>query len=410
MPLKKFKLTGYQWTCLLYIAVAVFCWQLKYFRHINNNYHIFSASYFHIRDHVNLYLHYPKEYGDLFIYGPLFTVFIAPLSLMPEAWGFFFWEIINTVVLLYAIHQLPFTNKVKMFILLFCAIEFANCIAYMQFNSIIAAIIILSFILVKKEKEQWATLLIVMGALIKIYPVVGLAFFVFSKHKPKFIGYTFVWAVVCWCLPVIISGPSFLIQSYHDWVAALSLKNTGNIGLTTGQDMCIMGVTRRLLQSTAVPNWPFLLSGAIIFGIPLLRYRQYVSLKFQVQVLCSALLMVVIFSTASEHPTFIIATAGAVIYMMMQKRPFTPLNIVFLVLLLVFTGLGPTDAFPRFMRVWMQNYAVKAWPCIIIWFKIAYELIFNDFTADKWLPIKNEPAQPNALHLAESIFERSHTP
>ena len=97
--------------------------------------------------------------------------------------------------------------------------------------------------------------------------------------------------------------------------------------------------------------------------------------------------MVVIFSTGSEHPTFIIATAGAVIYIMMQIKPFTPFNIVLLVLLLVITGLGPTDAFPRFMRVWMQNYALKAWPCIVIWCKIAYELIFNDFIADKWLPL-----------------------
>ncbi|WP_183558919.1 glycosyltransferase family 87 protein [Mucilaginibacter sp. SP1R1] len=387
MPPSKFKLTGYQWTCILYIAVAVYCWQYKYFRHIDNNYIIFQASYFHIKEHVNLYLLYPKEYSDLFIYGPLFTVFIAPMSLMPEAWGFFFWEFINAAAFLYAIHLLPFTNKVKMIILLLCAIEFANAIHYMQFNPIIAALIILSFILVKKEKDHWATLLIVMGTLMKIYPIVGLAFFVFSKHKLKFIGFTLAWTVVCFYLPAIISGQSFLIQSYHDWATALSLKNFHNEGLTSGQDWCIMGVTRRLLQTTEIPNWPFLLAGAIIFCIPLLRLRQYQSLKFQIQVLCSALLMVVIFSTGSEHPTFVIATAGAVIYIMMQKKPFTPLNIVLLVLLLVITGLGPSDAFPRFMRVWMQGYALKAWPCIIIWLKIAYELIFNDFTVDKWLPM-----------------------
>ena len=387
MPLKKNKLTGYQWTCILYVAVAVFCWQLKYFRHIDNNYLIFRASYFHMRDHINLYLQYPKEYFDVYIYGPLFTVFIAPMSLMPEGLGFFFWEIINTLVFLYAIHLLPFTNKVKMLVLLFCAIEFANSVHYMQFNPIIAAIVILSFILVKKEKDLWATLLIVAGTLMKIYPVAGLAFFVFSKHKAKFIGYTFLWLVVCLCLPVIISGPSFLIQSYRDWFTALSLKNVGNEGLTTGQDQCMMGVVRRLLQDTTVPNWPFLLGGAIIFCIPLLRFRQYASLKFQLQVLCSALIMIVIFSTGSEHPTFIIATVGAVMYLMMQREPFTPINIVFLVLLLTITGLGPSDAFPRFMRVWMQNYAVKAWPCIVIWFKVAYELIFNDFTKDTQLPL-----------------------
>jgi hypothetical protein len=49
------------------------------------------------------------------------------------------------------------------------------------------------------------------------------------------------------------------------------------------------------------------------------------------------------------------------------------------------------------MRVWMQNYAVKAWPCIIIWFKIAYELIFNNFTADKWLPLATKADRTDEL-------------
>ena len=381
---KKFLgLSGYQWTCLLYIAVALFCWQLKYFRHIDNNYLIFRTSYYHFKDHTNLYLLYPKEYYDVFIYGPAFTVFIAPLSLMPEGWGFFFWEIGNAAAFLWAINTLPFTRRVKTIILLLCAIEFANSSHYMQFNPIIAAIIILSFMMVKRQKEQFATLITVFGAMMKIYPVVGLAFFFFSKNKGRYILWSVIWFVVFLCLPAIISGPEFLIQTYKDWFVALSSKNLTNQSLTTGFDWCLMGVTRRLFQDSSIPNWPFLLGGAIIFGAALLRLKQYESLKFQLQVMCSVLLMVVIFSTASEHPTFIIATAGAVIYIMMQQKPFTSFNIIMLVLLLVVTGLGPTDAFPRPARVWMQNHAIKAYPCIIIWFKIAWELLFKDFTNEK---------------------------
>jgi len=67
----------------------------------------------------------------------------------------------------------------------------------------------------------------------------------------------------------------------------------------------------------------------------------------------------------------------------MQDKPFTTFHIVMLVLLLVITGLGPSDAFPRPAREWMSNLAMKAWPCIIIWVKIAYELIFRDFPTDK---------------------------
>jgi len=381
-PKKFLRLTGYQWTCILYLAVALFCWQLKYFRHIDNNYLIFRTSFYHFKDHVNLYLLYPKEYYDVFIYGPAFTVFIAPCALLPESWGFLIWELGNAAAFLWAINLLPFSNRIKTSILLLCVIEFANSSHYMQFNPIIAAIIILSFVMVKKQKEQYAALFTVFGALMKIYPVAGLAFFVFSKHKIKYIVWSAVLLVVLLCLPAVISGPSFLIQTYKDWFAALTAKNITNQSLTTGFDWCIMGAARRIFQNSAIPNWPFLLGGFITFCIPLLRFKQYTSLKFQLQVMCSVLLMVVIFSTASEHPTFIIATAGAVIYIMMQPKPFTRFNIVMLVLLLVITGLGPSDAFPKPARVFMSNLAMKAWPCIIIWFKIAWELIFKDFTAD----------------------------
>ncbi len=380
MATKKHNPTGYQWTLILYFAIGIFCWQLKYFRHIDNNYLIYRASFYHLRDHLNLYLSYPKEYYDVFLYGPIFTVFIAPMALLPEGLGFLIWELLNTALFLYAIHLLPFTNKVKMLILLFCAIEFANSVHYMQINPIITSFIILSYLFVKKEKEQWSTLFIVLGALIKFYPVAGLVFIVFSKHKLKFVSWTGIWLLVFLFLPALISGPAFVIQSYHDWLAVLSAKNQLNESLTSGQDWCIMGVVRRIFQYRDIPNWPFLLCGMAILGIPLLRFRQYSSQKFQIQVLCSVLIMVVIFSTGSEHPTFIIATTGAVIYIMLEEKPFTILNVVLLILLLVITGLGPTDAFPRPLRVWMQNHALKAWPCIIIWLKIAYELMFNDFT------------------------------
>lgn len=402
MTLKKLKLSAYQWTCLLYIAVTIFCWQLKYFRHINNNYRIFQASFFHLKDHLNLYLTYPKEYYDVFLYGPLFSIFIAPMALLPESIGFLIWEVLNGVIFVYAISLLPFTNNGKTLILLFCVIEFANSVHYMEFNPIITALIILSFLLIKKEKEEWATLLIVFGTLMKLYPVGGLAFFFFSKHKIKFVSWTGIWLIIGICLPALISGPSFLIQSYHDWFIALVSKNSINVDLNTSQDWCIMGVARRLLQNGAIPNWPFLIGGFVIFSIPLLRFKQYASQKFQLQILCSVLIMVVIFSTSSEHPTYIIATTGAVIYIVMQRKTFTPFNIILLVLLLVITGLGPTDAFPRFMRIWMQGYALKAWPCIIIWFKIAFELIFKNFINANLLPrhIKDDyMIDSNLFHL-----------
>lgn len=379
---KKFLyLTGYQWTCVLYILVAIFTWQLKYFRHADNNYLIFRQAWYHARANLNFYVAYPKEYGDIYYYGPVFSLFVAPFALPPESVGLLLWELANAVAVIVAVNMLPLTTRRKTIILLLCAIEFANSVFYMQFNPMITAIIIASFMLVEKGKIEWATFFIVLGTLMKLYPVIGLAFFLFSNQKPKFIIWTLVWSVILLLAPMLISAPSFVLNSYHQWFAALSYKSALNTGLTTSQDMCVMGVVRRLTGNVNVPNLPFLIAGAVIFGLSLLRFSQFKSYKFRLQVMASALIMVVIFSTGAEHPTFIIAVAGAFLWIMIQEKPFSATNITLIVLLLIITGLGLTDAMPKPVRQdIIAKYSIKAWPCIIAWLMISYELLFKDFT------------------------------
>lgn len=144
--------------------------------------------------------------------------------------------------------------------------------------------------------------------------------------------------------------------------------------------MCVMGVVRRITGNVNAANWPFLLLAAIVFALPLLRFSQFKSLKFRLQVLATSLIMVVIFSTGAEHPTFIIAVAGCMLWILMQDRPFTITNIIFIVLLLVITGLSLTDVMPKPLRDnFFAKYSVKAWPCIAVWVVISYELLFKDF-------------------------------
>ncbi|NNU33005.1 hypothetical protein HK413_00155 [Mucilaginibacter sp. S1162] len=53
-------------------------------------------------------------------------------------------------------------------------------------------------------------------------------------------------------------------------------------------------------------------------------------------------------------------------------------------MVLVITGLGLTDAVPKFIREpYIARYSMKAWPVIIIWGKIVYELLFTDFVRQK---------------------------
>jgi hypothetical protein len=384
MTKKVLFLTGYQWLWVLYIAVASYTCILKYTRHIDNNYKIFRASYYHEKAEKNLYADYPQEYGDLYYYGPVFPVIVAPSAILPHAPGFLLWEVANAVALLIAINMLPFTQRQKTQLLLLCAIEFANSAFYMQFNPAITAMILLSFILVERGKEQWATLFIVVGFLIKLYPIIGLTFFLFSKNKGKFVLWSVVWMVVFLALPLILCSPSFLINSYHQWIVAVQSKVQLNALFDSPQDICVMGVVRRLTGNINIPNKPFLIAGALLFLLPLLRFSQFKSFKYRAQVLASALILVVIFSTGAEHPTYIIAVTGVFIWMLIQDKPYTTFNVIFLVLVLVITGLGLTDAMPKFIREpYIARYSMKAWPVIIIWVKIVYELLFSDFVAER---------------------------
>jgi len=338
--------------------------------------------FWHERTQTNLYLVYPQEYHaiDSNHFGPLFGILIAPFALLPSVVGMLLFNLLNAFLFVWAIYLLPLEPKRKLLITLCCIIEFANSVHSIQVNPIIAVLIILSFLMVEKGKDEWATLFIVMGTLIKLYPISGLAFFMFSKNKVKFILSGLFWLALLFCLPMLISTPHFILQSYVDWYHALAEKNMSNVSLVSSQDLCIMGVFRRITANPNLPNTPFLLFGAIVFLLCLFRFSQYHSLKFRLYILCSALMIVVLFSTGSEPPTYIIAFAGAMIWLFLQDKPFSTGNIILLVSLLLVTGLGTTDAIPKFIRKSVvEPFELKVWPCAYVWFRMSYEMIFKKF-------------------------------
>ena len=144
---------------------------------------------------MSLYAEYPAEYFDHNHYGPFFTLFVAPFAFTPVWLGLLSWLLFLSFSLYVATRTLPLEKKKLIFIYWFCAHELLTALFMSQFNIGIAAIIILSFALIEKEKDIWATLLIVIGLFIKLYGVVGLAFFFFSRHKFKFFISFIGWSV-----------------------------------------------------------------------------------------------------------------------------------------------------------------------------------------------------------------------
>jgi hypothetical protein len=116
------------------------------------------------------------------------------------------------------------------------------------------------------------------------------------------------------------------------------------------------------------------LVGVIIFLIPFYRFSKFQNYTFKYLTLCSILIWIVIFNYKAESPTFIIAMTGVALWFVKSEKNI--FNIVLLILAFVLTSLSPTDVFPRIIREeFLKPYSIKAFPCIIIWLKIVYDMI-----------------------------------
>ena len=349
----------------------------------SNNYLIFKYVFLHAKDQLNLYIPYP-EYGDTNHYGPFFSLVIAPFAILPDYFGMLFWQLANILFLYYAVKQLPLKNTRITAIYLIITHELLTAMFSLQFNISITAIIILAYVFIAKEKNFWAACVIAFGTFVKLYGIVGLAFFFFAKNKWKFIAYCIFWGIVMLVLPMLFFSPQYILQCYHDWYISLSEKELLNASLTSRQDISIMGMTRRILGDASIPNYPFLICGIILFCIPYLRFKEYASEVYKLTYLASTLIFTVIFSNSSESPTYIIAFAGVAIWFIIQDRPIKPIYIALLIFAIILTSLSPSDLIPKYLK---QNYIIpynlKALPCVLIWMVISYQLTFKRFSLTK---------------------------
>jgi hypothetical protein len=375
--LQDYTLATWLWFGLAVIAIA-----LSFVHHSGmNNYTIFRQVFYHTIHKQNLYLAYPQEYGDVNLYGPIFSIVIAPFALLPYKVGAVLWALASTTFLFYAILQLPVKKEIKTAILILNAIEMMNVASYYQSNAFIAGCIILGFIYINKGKDIWALFFIMLASFVKIYGIVGLAFFFFSKHKWKFIFWFFVWSLVFFLLPVTISSWQFVTQSYKDWYNALTHKADKNIITTTQnlyQDISVMGMARRIFKYETLNNVFIYIPAVILFGLQYLRVTYFSDIRYRLYLLCSVLLMVVIFSTGSESSTYIIAFPAICIWYFLQ--PKSKWITAYFIFAFVLTTLSYSDILTPYVRKnIMIPYSLKALPSFITWLIICWQMYSKQF-------------------------------
>ena len=360
----------------LWLLLPVIATLLKLSKH--NNFLIFRYVYWHTIEQLPLYVAY-DEYWDTNHYGPFFSLVIAPFAMLPVRWGLFFWLIVLSLSLYYAIRKLPFPDRKRIFLYWFCAHELLTALFMSQFNIAIAAIIVATFYCIEKEKDIWAACFIMLGTFVKLYGIVGLAFFFFSKHKVKFLLALLGWALVMFVAPMAISSSDYIISQYVGWWDSLSAKNAENI-FSGGQNISLLGMVRKISECASYSDLWLILGGLIIFGLPYLSIAQYKYKAFRYALLASVLLFVVLFSTGSESSTYIIAFVGVGIWYWSVPWKRSKWDIALMVFAFILTSFSPSDLFPAYLRKeFVQPYALKALPCAIIWFKLSYEMCFRNY-------------------------------
>ena len=373
-----------KYSILLWLTLAVFS-ALKLFLTFDktryNNYLIYKNVYYNTVNQISLYAENPALFLDSNHYGPIFSIIIAPFALLPDGFGMVLWNLFNAGFLIWAISKLPIQKSKINLIFWICAHELLTSLLSLQFNPLMTSIIILSFVFIHNKKEFWAALFIIIGTYVKLYGIVGLAFFFFAKNKIKFIAALLFWSIALFVLPMLLSSPEFICKSYLEWFDSLVHKNELNGSLTSMQDISVMGMFRRILQNPNLSNIPFLIIGLIAFAVPYTKYKLYDNLQYRLLLLASVLLFTVIFSTGSESPTYIIAFVGVAIWYVIKQKPISNLDVFLFVLAMILTSFSPSDLMPGYIRNnFIKPYALKALPCVLIWVKIVYEMLVIDTT------------------------------
>ena len=368
------------WLLLPFIAWIMKCIPQKY-----NNFLIYKNVFINTIDQSNLYIPYPDRYFDVNLYGPIFSLIMAPFAITPLWFGLLSWLFISSLLLYFATYHLQISKKKKIFIYWFCAHELLTALFMTQFNVIVAAFIILSFILIEKEKDLWAAFFIMLGTFIKIYGIVGLAFFFFSKHKKVLLLSCILWSFLFFVIPMFYSSCDFIVDQYIEWYNSLASKNSKNT-FALMQNISLLGMIRKISCNEVYSDIYIIIGGLALFFAPYMRISQYKNLGFRLTFLASVLLFIVLFSTGSESSTYIIAFMGVAIWAIAAPWKRSNLDYILLVFAFLLTSFSPSDLFPQYIReTFVRPYALKALPCVLIWFKLIYEMCTKEYAKTSYV-------------------------
>jgi putative flippase GtrA len=179
---------------------------------------------------------------------------------------------------------------------------------------------------------------------------------------------------------MVFHGPDYVLGQYQEWFASLVGKNSENAD-SIAQNISLLGLVHRVSGYWFNDLW-LIVPGLVLFGLPYLRFAQYKHVAFRQTLLASVLMFVVLFSTGSESSGYIIPFVGIVVWYTAAPWKRNSWDVALLVFAFVLSSLSPSDLFPAYVRrEWVQPYALKALPVVLIWLKLCYEMLTRDYSS-----------------------------
>lgn len=359
-----------------------------------NNFMIFRGVADHLFASLPLYEPYPLEYSDVNHYGPIFGFIMAPFAALPPWLAMPLWVATLSGLLYWAVRKLPLPVRLTSLVLLLTVNDLYCAELLQQFNIAVAALLIGSLVMIQKCREGWAALFIVLGTFIKIYGVVGLAFFFFVHRKGRFIGYMALWSAVALLLPLAAVSPEYLLSQYKAWAVDIAQKNGENM-FCDYTNISFVGAVRKISRSESYSDLVIIIPAMVMFLLSYLRLKQYRNLGFRLTMLASLLLFIVLFSSGSETSGYVIAAAGVGIWWVtLPKRGYLAWCLLVMMLVASFSR----NLFPReFYNNIVSAYALRALPYFAVWLHCIWRLWREDFAASYAVPKSEVPAPVEAV-------------
>ena len=341
-----------------------------------NNYTIFKNSYAHLEKGTNLYKEYKEEQYDLFKYTPTFALFFAPFSALPDVLGLSLWNLLNTLVWLFALFKLQKqSNRLFIFGIVVGILELYIATLNSQSNALVTGLLLWAYVYLERGDFSRASLFIWLTVATKLFGILFFALFLFYKgwHK-KGILYALLWGLILFFIPTVVISFKALFWQYGNYLELLRDDQSKFLKYSfLGWLQAWFSWEPHRTLSVLIA---LILQGALTVYVSIKKGRSSSAL-----VAASWLLWMVVFNHMAESATFIIAVTGVIIWWEHSKLS-NRIKWALIIPIILFTCLGPSDIYPKDWRmIIVADLQLKVFPCILVYAALVWEL----FTRNRFL-------------------------